>query len=115
MRGIAQEVAADPVEVLAALRRTRPRRLELWTGSPESFSVRFTSAHGTGVELSLAARVLRVPGGSRVSVTAPGQPNASLAQHAAAQWLDALVIEIEAAELDADRSAQDCLTVMDPA
>lgn len=96
-------VGAEPAEVLAAVRRTMPRRLELCPGSSDSFAVNLTSTHGTGIELSLVVRVLRAPGGSMVSVAAPGQPDGSLARRAAEEWLDVLLIELEAAERDAER------------
>lgn len=86
--------AVDVPELLAALRRTRPRRLELFTCTPAQLAVRLTSAYGTGIELPLSVRARRIEGGSHLQVAPARSTEESLASAAASAWLDVLKTEL---------------------
>ncbi|WP_110205682.1 hypothetical protein [Nocardioides daejeonensis] len=77
-------VGAEPHEVVAAVRGTRPRRLEILRASGTTILARVTTSYGTGVELGLTVELERVEGGTCVTVTPSQAGNAHLAMVATA-------------------------------
>ncbi|WP_235735080.1 hypothetical protein [Nocardioides alcanivorans] len=84
----------DVCDVVAAIRRIRPRRLAVLPGGGTSLSARVSSAYGTGVAQRLTIVVERVPGGSRVRVGAKEPIDTRMRGLATSAYLRVLAAEL---------------------